>query len=72
VKGDEVAVSMTADEWNERHPSGTAVRYYPVRGDMYSEDTETRSEAWELGHGAPVVKVVGRTGGVLLEHLQVI
>lgn len=64
---------MTADEWNEKHPPGTAVRYYPVRGHVVlSEDTETRSEAWELGHGAPVVKVRGRTGGVLLDHLQVL
>lgn len=63
---------MTADEWNERYAVGTRVRYSPVRGEHTYVDTSTRSEAWELGHGAPVVKVDRVTGGVALDHLQVL
>jgi hypothetical protein len=33
--------------------------------------TKTRSEAWALGHGAVVVKVEGRAGGVDITHLEV-
>ncbi|MGA5191550.1 hypothetical protein ACPCSL_34030 [Streptomyces griseoincarnatus] len=33
-------------------------------------DTVTRSVAWTLGHGAPVVKVEGETGGILLAHVD--
>jgi hypothetical protein len=44
--------------------------YHPVRCDMHAERVKVRSEAWRLGHGAVVVKVTGRAGGVLIEHLQ--
>ncbi|GAA0914248.1 hypothetical protein [Streptomyces thermoalcalitolerans] len=33
-------------------------------------DTVTRSAAWTLGHGAPVVLVEGQTGGISLEHVD--
>ncbi|MEU3282743.1 hypothetical protein [Streptomyces antibioticus] len=33
-------------------------------------DTVTRSIAWALGHGAPVVKVEGETGGIVLTHVD--
>lgn len=61
---------MTADDWNTKYPPGTPVLYESVRGDTPFA-TKTRSEAWELGHGAPVVKIEGRTGGVLLSHLTI-
>ncbi len=51
---------------------GDAVRYYPVLPDgevPRYEETKIRSEPWQLGHGAWVIKVEGRTGGVLTEHL---
>ncbi len=63
---------MTVAEWNAKHPVGTRVLYWPISGPEYAHefvDTVTRSEAWELGHGAAVVKIQGRAGGVLLEHL---
>jgi len=63
---------MKASEWNELYPVGTPVLYYPILGEPESEETKTRSEAWELGHGEPVVKVEGRAGGVCLEHLRVL
>lgn len=65
---------MTADEWNAAHPVGTPVRYWPVlppHPGIEPLDTVTRSEAWTLGHGEPVASVKGRTGGVLLSHLEV-
>lgn len=64
---------MTANEWNELYPVGTRVRYYSIMGETTPKlDTRTRSEAWELGHGAPIVKVEGVTGGVSLYHLWVL
>jgi hypothetical protein len=51
---------------------GDPVRYYPELpgGDVPPfEVTKIRSEPWQLGHGAWVIKVEGRTGGVLTEHL---
>lgn len=35
-------------------------------------DTVTRTPAWTLGHGEPVVSVVGYAGGISLEHIDVI
>ncbi|WP_331763598.1 hypothetical protein OH738_40780 (plasmid) [Streptomyces hirsutus] len=35
-------------------------------------DTVTRSVAWTLGHGAPVVLVEGETGGIVLDHVDLI
>lgn len=63
----------TAREWNAVYAEGTAVTYYPVLppGAVDPVQTRTRSEAWELGSGEPVVKVEGRTGGVALSHLVV-
>lgn len=66
---------MNANEWNEKHPIGTHVRYWPILPAVKSAppvDTQTRSDAWELGDGTPVVLVKGRTGGVHLGHLEVI
>jgi len=64
--------TITAALWNQRHPVGTPVRYYPIMGEPEHVDTVTRSEAWELGHGQPVVKISGRTGGVCLQHIEVL
>jgi len=61
---------MTADHFNELYPEGTQFRYYPVRGDVEFIETKTRSHAWELGDGTPVVLIEGKTGGVCIEHLR--
>ena len=59
---------MKAAEWNELYPVGTAVI---LTDDLSKEHhTNTRSIAWELGHGAPVVKVTGRTGGYDLDRIK--
>lgn len=59
---------MTADQWNERHPIGTPVI---VTRDLGEEQrTVTRSSAWTLGSGHPVVMVVGISGGYSLERVR--
>lgn len=63
---------MTAAQWNEKHPVGTKVRYYPILGHDENVETKTRSEAWELGGGDAVVKVEGRAGGVALTNIEVV
>lgn len=64
-------MKMGAKEFNRLFPVGTPVRYFSIIGGPDFVETETRSEAWELGHGAPVVMVKGRSGGVSLEAVEV-
>lgn len=59
--------NLTADEWNEKHPEGTHVDL--VLDDGSRMRTKTRSIAWNLGHGQPVVKVDGKSGGWLLSRV---
>ena len=61
---------MNADEWNAAHPVGTPVVAYPAFRSDQPLYTHTRSEAWTLGHGTPVVKVVGYAGGIALTHVD--
>lgn len=66
---------ITADQWNRAHPVGTPVRYFPVlpqRPGIEPLDTKTRSEAWTLCSGHVVVAVEGRSGGVAVDHLEVL
>lgn len=74
---------LTADQFNARYPVGTPVIAYPwVRPEYAAEvgvtfdpddrlETRTRSVAWNLGHGDPVVLVEGETGGICLTHIDV-
>ncbi|GAA2929347.1 hypothetical protein [Streptomyces enissocaesilis] len=69
-----------ADEWNRLHPVGTAVVAYPgIRPEGKHAgwactrlETTTRTPAWTLGHGEPVVSVVGYAGGICLTHVDVV
>jgi len=63
---------MTAAEFNSRYPVGTPVFYHPIIGKPEGRETRTRSEAWELGNGEPVVKIEGLTGGVCLDALTIL
>ena len=68
---------MNADEFNARYPVGTPVMAYPgARPEKFPNEkrlqTRTRSVAWTLGHGEPVVKVDGYTGGIALSRVDVI
>jgi hypothetical protein len=50
---------LTAEAFNQQHEVGTAFRYYPVAGCADFTETRTRSEAWTLGGGEPVVLIEG-------------
>jgi hypothetical protein len=63
---------LTAEEWNERYPVGTRVFYRPVWGERDGRESTTRTPAWTLGHGEPVVSIEGQAGGVALWALEVI
>ncbi len=45
-------------------PIGTHVRYFSILGRPEFEPAVVRSEPWALGHGAIVVSITGRAGGV--------
>jgi hypothetical protein len=66
-----------ADEFNARYPVGTPVMAYPLtrpgeNQHFFKElDTVTRTPAWILGHGEPVVSVEGYAGGICLSHVDV-
>jgi hypothetical protein len=71
--------NLTADQFNAAHPVGTPVIAYPgVRPEDPAArllatgrlETRTRSVAWNLGHGEPVVMVEGYAGGISLEHID--
>lgn len=56
-----------ADEWNEKHRPGIGVLVTLDDGKLWH--TKTRSEAWELGHGQPVVMLEGKAGGYDLQRV---
>ncbi len=57
----------SAESWNKKYPEGTDVFLVADCGDVVI--TRTRSEAWALGDGTPVVKVCGWAGGYSLDRL---
>jgi hypothetical protein len=59
---------VTAQEWNDRYPVGQPV--YLTEDNSSITATQTRSVAWELGHGEPVVKVTGKSGGYQLSRIR--
>jgi hypothetical protein len=66
-------MKLSADEFNAKYPVGTFVRYWPVLPpdpECPPVETRTRTPAWTLGHGEPVVTVEGRTGGVSIKHIE--
>ena len=58
------------DEVALRFPIDQRVRYYPIAGETDHVVTAIRSKPWRLGHGAIVIKVFGRAGGVHVGHLE--
>jgi len=59
--------TMTAADWNAKHKPGTWVLVMLDDGKIWN--TKTRSEAWELGHGQPVVMLEGKSGGYDLSRV---
>lgn len=53
-----------------KFPVGSSVIYTPVMGWPEREQSTVRSLPWALGHGAIVVKIEGRAGGVSIDHLE--
>lgn len=75
---------MTADEFNNAYPVGTQVVYYPILPSLNNRDRGlamasklrsvvcvTRSAAWMLASGHPVVRIEGKACCVALSHIQV-
>ena len=50
------------------HPEGTAVEYTDDFGVVHA--SRTRSKAWALGNGHPVVLLEGRAGGYCLSRVR--
>jgi len=50
--------------WNRSTPGGSPITYEDDLGNLV--DTETRSPAWVLPNGIPVVQVKGRSGSFIL------
>lgn len=68
--------TLTADEFNARYPLGSLVVAYPgfrpeaAPSPVKRLITRTRSTAWSLGNGEPVVMVDGHAGGIALGHVD--
>jgi len=61
------------------HPVAIAYRKRANDGRTFGDSdpckrlvTKTRTPAWELGHGEPVVSVDGYAGGIVLDHVDVV
>jgi hypothetical protein len=65
--GNPIKGQKSADAWNANHPIGTPVQVCPIIGEPPQYRSRTRSGAWLLGHGQPVVMFDGKSGGYALE-----
>lgn len=61
-----------AAAFNKKHPSGTAVHFWPGIRVAEPQTSRTRGEAWALPSVDAVVRVEGRAGGIALSHIEVI
>jgi len=59
---------LKVKEWNEKHPRGTKVRFVDDLGNVFH--TKTRSKAWCLFNGRPVVLIEGKPGGYSLWRIK--
>ena len=59
---------MTAQQWNDKYPVGQPVSV--TEDDKSITYTQTRTPAWELLDGTPVVSVDGKRGGYLLKRIE--
>lgn len=66
-------VITAVDDWNARYSVGTPVRYWPGAKTGPGRESTTRTPAWVIhgGHSA-LVSVEGRSGGIILSHIEVI
>lgn len=68
VYHDEDPVRMTAEEWNAKYEPGIRVLVKEDDGSLLQ--SRTRSFAWTLGSGQPVVLLDGRAGGYDLSRVK--
>lgn len=64
---------MTIEQITKKMPVGAKVKYFPllINKSVFTEH-EVRSEPWTLGHGEIVIKVSNKSGGVSIDHLELI
>ena len=70
---DPAAATAAVLKWNEAHPIGTPVLYYPVlKEDGFPPvETITRSQAWIMPGQIAVVAVADKRGAVGLRNVKV-
>lgn len=68
LAADKAAGAAVVEAWNAAHPSGTPVTL--TKDDGSTIETATRSVAWALGNGEPVVLVEGITGCYALDRIR--
>ena len=61
---------LSAAGFNQLFEVGSSFKYYAIKNSPGFTWVNTRSEAWELGHGEPVVKISGCAGCVSISHLK--
>ena len=61
-------MEMNAETFNSTFSVGDDVIYTDDFG--VEHKTKTRSPAWELGHGATVVSINGKTGGYDVNRIK--
>lgn len=61
-----------AAAFNQKHPPGTPVRFWPGTRADEPLTSRTRGPAWVLPSGEAVIRVQGRPGGVALSHVEVV
>jgi hypothetical protein len=66
------ATTSEVATWNQAHPVGTPVRYWPGAKTGEGLKSKTRTAAWLLSSGAAVVSVDDYAGGIWLAHIEVI
>lgn len=78
LAADKAEGQRLADAFNRRYPVGTPVIAYPLTRPEDNNpsffkrlETVTRTPAWILGDGDPVVSVEGYAGGICLTHVDV-
>ena len=71
MKTSEKKLLEMCERWNEAHPIGTEVWFYPVIGGNTVRVRKTRSAAYVLSGHTAVVFLEGESGCVALEACQV-
>lgn len=62
---------LLARDFNDAHPVGTRVRYWPGVREGRGRESVTRTPAWAIA-GAALVSVEGFPGGISLTHVEVL